>query len=216
MIEGNATSGGAIGASASVLTFKNIKFTGNRASVYGGALFLSGGSNVSIEGPTQFVGNSAFFGGAMFVKEVSWPMSLLFSRNSAASDGGTVFFTSGSSGVWLGRAYFTRNTVFYRGGALYVVDGSDVLWTEETDFWENQACGFGISGQRQRCLLFNGNKAWYSGGAIYVSSGSVVGWAGPTELFRNTMGAYFTVDRGDYSSWSTSLPWSRDCVLSGP
>ena len=47
MTGGYATSGGAIGASASSLTVKRVNFTANHVSIFGGALFLSGGSNVT-------------------------------------------------------------------------------------------------------------------------------------------------------------------------
>lgn len=119
--EGNATSGGAIGASASTLTFRNVNFIANTASAYGGALFLSGGSNVTFDGPSEFIDNSASYGGALFLSggsNVNFNGTSEFMDNSAVFGG--AFFVEGSSKVsWLATATLSRNTATVKGGAVF-------------------------------------------------------------------------------------------------
>ena len=75
IINGNATSGGAIAASGSALAFTRANVSGNTASINGGGILVTDRSSVVFNGETFFSGNAAVWGGAMVAKSgsnISW------------------------------------------------------------------------------------------------------------------------------------------------
>eukprot|EP00752_Nemacystus_decipiens_P009914 g8846.t1 len=186
--------GGAIAAQGSTLTLNRTNFVGNRATQFGGGVYVSNVSDVSCL-DNSFVDNRAGVnGGAIYVSGRSvvscggsW-VGNSFVDNSAEVDGGAMFVTGKSvvscSGSWVG------NAAGDAGGALGVYDESAVFWAEDADFVANTA-------------------GWF-GGAMYVRDGSSVSWSAST-LFENNVaessgGAVGVVD--------SSLSWNSSTVFS--
>ena len=169
MANGSSVFGGAIYSSSSTLTFNGTSFVDNIASVSGGALLVSDGSNASFR-ETVFSANKAPAGGAVHLSNARalWQKATIFSTNTADFFGGAVHVTDGGNTSWVGETIFTGNTAGSEGGALYVDDDCKASWT-------------GV-------MTFSGNVASYDGGAMYASDGSEVWWAGETVFSRNLAG----------------------------
>ena len=89
ILNGNATSGGAVAASGSSLAFTRIAISGNTASISGGGMLVSDASSAVFAGETVFSSNTAVWGGAIAVtsgSNISW-------------EGGTIFLDNGGGAV---------------------------------------------------------------------------------------------------------------------
>eukprot|EP00903_Cladosiphon_okamuranus_P005767 g5717.t2 len=214
---GSSTSGGAIAAAGSTLTFNRTNFMGNSASGGGGAVFVSGASSVSCSHGTTFVENRAgTSGGGMFASGgsvVSCGGSWF--SNSAVGYGGALRMEHGSSVSWSEGSVFELNSAGLVGGALHAVNSSRVSWDAPTGFYYNSAgvYGGGLSlgaqsiASWQAETVFFSNNAGESGGAAAVASASNVSWSGDDNTVFNgnqaeLLGGAFFIDLGSDVSWS--------------
>ena len=112
LANGNATSGGAIAAVNSTLSFRQTTFYGSIASSNGGALLVSNGSNASFNGDTTF-----------------W-------NNTAGGNSGALYVSGGSASTWLGDAMFSNN-IAANGGAIFAIGESNIYLRGDTVFYGN-------------------------------------------------------------------------------
>ena len=208
---GASVAGGAIAAAASVMTFDQTNFIGNSATGFGGAVFVSNGSNVTCTGEGTFANNRADVkGGAMYVtggstvscggswfnntvgnsggavavldSSVSWKDEAVFAFNSA-SYGGALSGT-GSSVFWSGATAFIFNSAEQKGGAVFFTE-STVSWSSDTTF--------------ANCTsTYRG-----TGGAMDVEE-STIYWSGNTEFLGN----YAGIGGAIYTFNGTSISWT--------
>lgn len=170
------------------------RFLGNNASSDGGALHLEDGAEVSWTGDTDFVGNSADTGGALYVEtsEVSWAGRTVFVDNWAESSGGVIHLTNDSFVGWTGDTEFVSNEARTGNGGVVGTASLDsttanahesTLGVNGTTNFVNNTCGAngGALALHGGLLLdigsvnvsFSGNFAQVAGGAVFVSSTDV-------------------------------------------
>eukprot|EP00752_Nemacystus_decipiens_P007571 g6764.t1 len=213
---GASMAGGAIAATASMLTFNRTTFAGNTAASDGGAVFVSDASSVSCAHGTTFVENRAGNdGGAMFASdgsEVSCGGRWL--SNFAGSLGGALRLEEKSIVSWREGSAFEFNIAGRAGGALSLANSSMVSWDAPTGFYSNNA---GVAGGAlslsdlctafwQAETGFFSNSAGDSGGALLIQKDSNVSWsgAGSTVFERNQAavdGGAIAVIVSSYVSW---------------
>ncbi|MBZ0283743.1 MAG: PQQ-binding-like beta-propeller repeat protein [Anaerolineae bacterium] len=110
-------------------------FTSNtNPSGSGGALFIPGGTKVSIEGST-FSDNSAYNGGAIYNGGFVTISSSTFSNNQADSSGGAVF---NAVHMTISNSTFSSNSAFF-GAALDNSSTNSILTIVNTTIAQNQA-----------------------------------------------------------------------------
>ena len=198
MTNGSSVFGGAIYSSGSTLTFNGTTFVDNVASASGGALLMSDGSNACFR-ETIFSTNKAPAGGAVHLSNgrALWEETTTFSANTADFFGGAVYVSEVSESSWVGVTTFSDNTVkYYYGGAVCVQHGGHASWVGETIFSGNiagfdggaLASFYGSKASWTGVMTFSGNAARFHGGALYASSGSEVSWAGETTFSGNLAG----------------------------
>ncbi len=211
LTSGASVGGGAIAAAGSDLTFNRTNFFGNRATGYGGAVFVSGASTVTCAGGGTFannsaeirggamhvadgstvwcgaswVSNTANYGGALNVEDssrVSWEDEAVFAFNTATNGG--ALFVKGASTSWGGATDFSSNTAERKGGAVFASD-STVSWSSTTIFANCAVSSYG------------------TGGAMDLEE-SVVSWSGSTEFVAN----YGGIGGAIYTQNGTSISWN--------
>ncbi|CAM9835026.1 unnamed protein product [Pylaiella littoralis] len=200
LTNGYSSSGGAIFANQSSVSFSgNISFISNSAHS-GGAIYATSSSAVSWDGDgTEFSNNSADdSGGAIYAtgsSTVSWDGDgTEFSNNSARYSGGAIYATNSSNVSWDGDGIeFSKNYAYVDGGAIYSF-GSNVSWdgdgTEFSNNFANDSGGAIYSFGSNVSWVgdsteFSNNSAYVDGGAIYAHSSSTVSWVGDGTEFSN-------------------------------
>ena len=146
-------------------TFSNCKFSNNTSGNDGGAVNISGGSNIKFNDSCEFTGNkSDGRGGTINITagEVSFTSST-FSNSHSSSDGGTVSIVGGNP-VEFSSCKFENCSADGNGGAVYMSDGS-VSFSGSNSFSNNSA---------------------NNGGAMYVSGGSSLEFSSRTSFRNNT------------------------------
>eukprot|EP00903_Cladosiphon_okamuranus_P013950 g12974.t1 len=162
------SSGGAICAAFAVVGAISTTFHNNSGVLGGGGLVITGSSEVSWSGDTEYTGNRALSGGAVLVHEgssVGWTGATTFSSNAAGADGGAVgsresglLQSSDSTLTINGSTSFSNNTAGANGGAVALLGGLSLDVGSAVD------------------VVFSGNHADVAGGAVFVSGTGV----GPT------------------------------------
>lgn len=201
-----------------------VQFSGNNASVNGGAL-LAGSSTVSWDGKAEFVGNTAAYGGAINANtgsNLSWSGESFFSSNVVSVHGGAIYLEA-SSASWTGDTDFFNNTAERYGGAMAVDDSTVVVSTANTTFVSNGALasdsGFGGAVNAftsSRVILsgeiteFQDNRAGNGGGAMAVAYSSEVSCGGPCRFSGNTARA-----GGAMTVGFSTVSWSAGVALVG-
>ena len=189
----NANGGALFARSGSKVIFEessNISFIENYSEFYGGAISTVN-TNLTVYGTVLFEGNSASYGGAIYVVTVIdiLPMNtsiklknVRFERNTAL-DGGAIYVESMSlsASVELRNVWFEGNKAMRNGGAIYAIVAS-ISMTDTLHFIKNSAeqggaIAFGSghgSGTLNKLLLteplmatFTENFANMSGGVIF-------------------------------------------------
>lgn len=177
--------GGAIAATGSSLAFNRTSFLRNRATGNGGAVFLSGASNVSCAGGETFADNwAALDGGAMYVTDRSEVLcGGMWVSNAAGDSGGALRVQQASTMSWSDEAGFTNNTAGRNGGAFSVYNRSSISW---------------IGG----LTSFNHNSAVYAGGTL-LATASRISWSGSTDFRSNSADA----GGGIFANSGSSVTW---------
>ncbi|CAN0122023.1 unnamed protein product [Ectocarpus sp. 6 AP-2014] len=209
----------------------NTSFESNRALGdlnteigWGGALHVDG-SNASSSGRVKFTGNSARYGGALYVLHgsVGWSGETILAENDASVSGGAVF--SGFSAMsWFGDTQMLNNSAG-TGGALYL-SSSVAMWDGNTTMTENRVTGVAAAGGIV-CAVFASTIYWsggltrfiggsssFVGGALYVS-GSEVTWSGGTEFSGNTalLGGAIYMLNGTSVGWTEHTEFTSNRAL---
>eukprot|EP00752_Nemacystus_decipiens_P007555 g6749.t1 len=216
---GSSTSGGAIAAAGSTLTFNRTNFLGNTAISDGGAVFVTDASVVSCAHGTTFVHNRAGIdGGAMFASGGSVvSCGGRWLGNAAVGRGGALKAEDESSVSWSEESAFELNTAGSVGGALHVLNSSRVSWDAPTGFYYNSAGVYGgalyvgvegiVSWQAE--TVFSSNSAGESGGSVGVFTGSNVSWSGEgSTVFDGNQAEQF--GGALYVTFSSHISWRGD------
>lgn len=134
-------------------------FANSTKSGLGGAMYLSGGCDLSMTDGV-FQNNNATFGGAIFIINSNMALkNVLFNSNAASSEGGAILAFNAIIDAEATR--FTNNQAENYGGAISIEPGAVFNLKEPS-----QGCG-----NSDKCNLFDGNKA-QNGGAISLRSSS--------------------------------------------
>ena len=175
-------------------------------SCYGGGIFVDR-SNLRISGSSSFIGNSAHWGGGVYVQKnsnVNIRGNTTFIGNSAEYGGG-VHTGSNSNVKIMGNTSFSRNSASTCGGGVYTESNSNVEIMGYTSFSGNSAVlGGGVYETSNSALnigenvTFRGNSASFGGG-IYALSKTNVTISGNAALIGNTA----NYGGGIYSSSNT-------------
>ena len=156
------------GAAIYNVNANNCTFLNNSAKNYGGAVYFTGvGSVVNC----SFIGNSAEYGGAVYVYSGS-VVNCSFVNNSASDDGGAVYSDRGGGSVV--NCMFFNNSASDYGGAVYFRGGGSVV---NCSFIGNSAGyrGGAVSGGSVvNCMFFNNSASDYGGAVYFGNGGSVV------------------------------------------
>lgn len=166
----------------------------------GGAVYVEFSELWWSGGDTGFHGNRATgYGGGIFVFGSSLSgTSSSFSDNSAVTSGGALHVDYGSTVVFGGDTLLDGNRVIgdpyeYESGygGCFTAYSSEVSWSGEMQFVNNSAAKIGGVLYASRSIVswnssttFEGNTALF-GGAIFVWNGSTVSWTGDTEFKSN-------------------------------
>ncbi len=189
-----SSNGGAICAEGGDLTFSGSSFTGNTAE-YGGAMYISNNAKVTFSDAPKFTGNTASVsGGAIYTLNALTLDGATFTANSAGSYGGAIHFEN-ASGSAITNAKFGNGTTQGQNSAPYggaVSINSGLLTLSTTDFTLNSAdigggavysmgtLSFGDG------LTFSSNKA-LNGGAMCISGDGTISANSSTITFsRNS------------------------------
>ena len=152
--------------------YVTVDAAGKESNGRGGALYLSGGSKVYINGAAQFIGNtSEDNGGAVYMStaaklEISGgdDAHVLFDGNTSGDNGGALYAYTDTS-VSLKNISFANNisnSEKYGGGAIFVSGGASL------------SMGGG--------MRFVTNTSAYNGGAIFASGASVLDVAEDSDI----------------------------------
>ena len=221
---GASLAGGAIAASGSALTFNRTNFVGNSATAFGGAVFVSDGSNVSCTGEGTFANNRAdMHGGAMWVAGGSMAScGSSWINNTAAFSGGALVVLDDSSASWGEDATFAWNTAYF-AGAIMLHTRSSVSWSGATTFSSNSAAfaGGALDAISRSTFSWTGDTKFINnvahgnegrGGAMYVLDSSAVSWSGNTEFVANaaTRGGAVFVSNASSISWTGTTEFTSN------
>ncbi len=181
-------------AATNSLTLDGCNFSQNSAGQNGGALSLGSSSgNVSIKSTinnsttvqSEFLGNSAMFGGALYFESCTGNISIDFvniSSNTADEDGGAVYMENSSGVVTFSDIEMAGNSAGIFGGGIYYSNATPgVIRILTSNISNNTAeiAGGGIYLVKglltiQNCTLaYNGFDGNTEGGAIYSDSGNL-------------------------------------------
>jgi predicted outer membrane repeat protein len=169
------------------LVIKNGKMTGTSYTNFGGAMYLDGSCQVTIEN-SVLKDNSAYQAGAINARPDTRLTILAseFVSNSAQTNAGAI------SAYWVTltvrNSTFANNTAIYSGGVVYINSVGTYLF-ESNSFINNNAqdggairiVEGGVVGVALHANTFSGNTATYRGGAIYITMST----APTTMLFEN-------------------------------
>lgn len=176
-------------------------FSGNVATVYGGAIFNFPGwgeSKATIGGESLFINNTALWGGAIYNQSVLTIVGKqTFQENKAKNDngegnGGAIAMYSKSAQTNInGQVSFIRNYA-RNGGAIYN-QGGFLEVSGEVVFEGNKSSNVGgaiynnsIADFRDGNRIFRGNVSEGNGGAIYNASTGKITFGGNNIFESNT------------------------------
>lgn len=220
-----SSSGGAIYAERSKLSFTGTAWSNNTAGIDGGAVYVYDSSGVSWSGETTWSDNNAGDdGGAVYVlntANVSWSGESAWSGNTARDNGGAVFVYQSSGVSWSGHAAWSNNVADADGGAVFVYGTSNLSWSGDTTWSDNTAGddGGAVYVHESSRVSWSGHAAWSNntgdsdGGAIYVYDTSGLSWSGDTTWTHNTAGGNggaVLVYGSSSVSWIGNTTWSHN------
>ena len=175
-------SGPAVHADGAFVSIDESAFT-NNVGYYGGALYLTGTSDLTVE-DSDFSGNYAYYGGALFSaggsNQVEISDSSLIS-NYTYYNGGAIYLGMSDELTSTGNEYFGNWGYYTHGGAIYLFTDA-TLESNADDFESNYAyyasngyAGGAIYAYSQNEIsiesgMFTGNRNHY-GGAIHFRQG---------------------------------------------
>ena len=195
--------GGAIYSEDSLIEFQDgaTTFENNMVTIMsfgdgiGGAIALTR-TTLQFNGPTTFLNNSAFQGGAILASQNAFIYSsenITFARNSAGA-GGAVFLSQNSTVEFIGNSVFTGNTGNKEGSVLSALD-SRVVLNGINYFHDNHNKGFGGLFINNSYLhiegftIFADNSVDSFGGAMFVYRSNAT-MSGRTFFAGNTAGLF--------------------------
>ncbi|CAN0378106.1 unnamed protein product [Ascophyllum nodosum] len=210
IINGHGSEGGAIFAGpGSELFVDGASFSSNIAQNMGGAVYIEL-SNVTLVS-NVFDGNSAVYGGAMYVVHSTVTRSVNVSfRGNNAENGGAIVIAN-SHVIWSEYTTFVSNNATKNGGALLITGSSYVGWDVQHEIsWISYFSRLSNSSRTSSSIwaaynsstfgsstiewieinddgetVFTDNRAEELGGAIYVGD-SEISWSGSMLLERNS------------------------------
>ncbi len=158
------------------LTIRDMTLTQGNASS-GGAILLKNGGRATVEA-VAFIGNSAFFGGAIATEsESDWltVSNSSFVANSAKTSGGAIAADGGS--VDISSSAFLDNRADSRGGAIAALSGRATV-TNSTLAGSAAEKGGGIyvngaEATLNHLTIMNSEVSRIVGGGIYAEAGAV-------------------------------------------
>ena len=201
---GTAVLAGAIWVFESLLHFNGTNnFIGNVNSAQStlggsGAVYATTGSFLSFTGVSNFINNSAHYGGGAIYADtalvanttVSFSGTSSFINNSAGRGGAiyaqyNVIFSFIGSSIFIGNS---ARSVFSSGGAIYTATDTSLSFTGDINFSNNSAeFGGAIRAEINTSLSFSGTTILSAnlGGAIYTSDNSLVSFRGTSNMDNN-------------------------------
>lgn len=226
-----SSSGGAIYAERSKMSFNGTTWSDNNAGIDGGAVYLYESLGVSWSGDTTWSDNNAGDdGGAVYMLntvDVSWSGESTFSANTAGDDGGAVFVYDSSGVSWRGDTTWSNNAADADGGAVFVYGTSGLSWGGDAT-WSNNTAGDdggAVYVSESTGVSWTGANTWYGsvatgsfGGAVLIEYCSDVSWSGETLWSNNTAGRYggaVNVFTSSSVSWSGNTTWEYNTVGGG-
>ena len=166
--------GGGIVALSSNLTFTgNTTFLGNTVHVLhgvGGAIYTSSSTVVSFNGLSNFISNSADFGGAIYTETSTVFFNGIsnFITNSANTSGGAIYAIQKSALSFIGTSNFINHSAHHSGGAIYASLNTVLTFSRISNFTNNSAYyGGAICTGENTVLCFNGTNSFISNSANY-------------------------------------------------
>lgn len=190
--DGDHSNGGAVYVSYGDLVVTDSSFEDAYSAYVGGAISTDT-ANVSVNG-SSFVGNTAYYGGAIYGGgSGAWASvsDSTFTDNVGTGDGGAIDW-DGSGGVAIDRCSMTYNGSVSHGGAIRASSGS--LTTTASEFAYNDAGDGGaiyVNGGTWTAddVDIHDNFAGSTGGGAYVSSGSTIDLDDTTFRGNEALGA---------------------------
>ena len=196
----------AVSALNSNLTFTgNTTFLDNSATsstdfAYGGAIYASY-TVLSFNGISNFINNSAHYGGAIYIlgnTVLGFNGSSNFINNKVAGEGagGAIYILRNTVLNFNGTSNFINNSAYYYGGAIFTSNNTALSFNGTSNFINNQVAGEDADGgaiftSNNTALSFNGtsnfinNSACY-GGVIHTSGYAVLSFNGTSNFVNNS------------------------------
>lgn len=150
LLNNSAMNGGAIYLSGSNFLLNNSLFGDNFALAYGGAMFASSNMGLSIDN-CEYVNNSAYSGGALYVKNDGNVNNSRFQENFALIYGGAIY---AKEGIIIENSSFNENYA-NAAGALSLEEDSEII---ESNFTRNSALTSGGAIMTSGNLIINGSN----------------------------------------------------------
>eukprot|EP00698_Gefionella_okellyi_P001527 TRINITY_DN11460_c0_g2_i1.p1 TRINITY_DN11460_c0_g2~~TRINITY_DN11460_c0_g2_i1.p1 ORF type:complete len:4295 (+),score=806.94 TRINITY_DN11460_c0_g2_i1:51-12935(+) len=175
-IGNSASSGGAVYSLGDVSS-QNTTYAANRASSFGGGLWISTGNAVLAD--TTFINNIGVIGGGIHITDGTLLMSNVVCSLNVAEEGGAIM-TNGGSQITVHGTTFEQNSASF--GAAFGLTGQVVLQLLNADFRANVATKThggalyleGTTKVVAQDCVFDSNSALLFGGAAMIREKSVL------------------------------------------
>lgn len=180
-----AVTGGAVYVNNGQISFNDsISFSGNQATLRGGAMALNNYSYAYLYSGGYFQNNHAAAGGAIYLNYSYLYVNgyASFTGNSASLNGGAFTGENYSSYYFLGETYIQGNSADEKGGGFYL-NNSDTEFYDTANIDSNRALlGGGFAAENNSVISFDSstfitnNTASLNGGGFYSNNAIIVFW----------------------------------------
>ena len=181
------------------ISITNSAFDNNTESEEGGGALFENGGSLTLTG-TDFTGNTAVSGGAIYLTSVSnlTATSDMFCANSASSSGGAAYLAS----VGSGGTYTVKNDVFAENSASSHGGGAYLSGSATASIYNNTWVGNGAS---------SSGGAVYFGGSPITFVNNAVGWTSTGDGLSTSSSAVTT--KLTYNAWYSNTASDTSLTL---
>ena len=205
-------SGGAIYADSTVLNFEGTSNFISNSADWGGAISTSDNTILAFNGTSNFIGNSALLtGGAICTDSTLVVNGIINFINNSAGLGGALY-TSGTVLTINGISNFIDNSAIY-GGAIRADITSTLTFNGTTNFINN-----GYNQGRMDTVIYIGNTT-YGGGMFMMPNTSLLIFPNTTIYWVNnhaTFGGAIYVADATELSYCTTAATQEECFFQLP
>ena len=211
----------------------NNEFTHNHCdhegykSCVGAAILAVDSTSLNFNGTSNFINNSAYYGGAIYVgynTSLNLTGTSNFINNSAYTGNGGAINAGYNSLSFSGTSNFVSNSAADYGGAIFAGYKTSLSFNGTSNFINNSAnLGGAIFAEYSTSLSFTGTSSFFSnsanlGGAIHAVDNSSLSFSGTGNFISNSAeegGGVLLLNSTFSISSNTIVYWERNHARSG-